>query len=98
MMATLNTMRAILKDARMREQAGAIRRELNLLTRDIARLLDRVDNLDRHFGQAHEDLRKIKISAEKAGNRAERLEVFEFEEMAVADDQSASLKLPEGAG
>ena len=26
-MATLNTMRAILKDARMREQAGAIRRE-----------------------------------------------------------------------
>ncbi len=98
MMATLNTMRAILKDARMREQAGAIRRELNLLTRDIARLLDRVDNLDRHFGQAHEDLRKIKISAEKAGNRAERLEVFEFEEMTAADDQSAPLKLPEGAG
>ncbi len=81
MMATLNTMRAILKDARMREQAGAIRRELNLLTTDIARMLDRVDNLDRHFEQAHEDIRKIKISAEKAGNRAERLEVFEFEEV-----------------
>ena len=48
-------------------------RELNLLTTDIARLLDRVDNLDRHFDQAHEDIRKIKISAEKAGNRAERL-------------------------
>ena len=30
-MATLNTMRAILKDARMREQAGAIRTELGLL-------------------------------------------------------------------
>ena len=29
-MATLNTMRAILKDARMREQAGAIRKELGL--------------------------------------------------------------------
>jgi hypothetical protein len=32
-MATLNTMRAILKDARMREQAGAIRRELGCCTR-----------------------------------------------------------------
>ncbi|MBA4324201.1 MAG: DNA recombination protein RmuC, partial [Rhodobacter sp.] len=30
-MATLNTMRAVLKDARMREQAGAIRKELALL-------------------------------------------------------------------
>jgi DNA recombination protein RmuC len=26
-MATLNTMRAVLKDARMREQAGAIRKD-----------------------------------------------------------------------
>ena len=34
-MATLNTMRAILKDARMREQAGAIRRELGLLFQDV---------------------------------------------------------------
>ncbi|MDH3667242.1 MAG: DNA recombination protein RmuC [Paracoccaceae bacterium] len=97
MMATLNTMRAILKDARMREQAGAIRRELNLLTTDIARLLDRVDNLDRHFDQAHEDIRKIKISAEKAGNRAERLEVFEFEEGTVAEAITGPETVPERA-
>ena len=34
-MATLNTMRAILKDARMREQAGAIRTALRQLHRDV---------------------------------------------------------------
>jgi DNA recombination protein RmuC len=79
-MATLNTMRAVMKDARMRDQAHRIRREMGLLTKDVARLLERVGNLDRHFEQAHEDIRKIKVSAEKAGNRAERLEVFEFDE------------------
>jgi len=79
-MATLNTMRAVMKDARMRDQAHRIRREMGLLTKDVARLLERVGNLDRHFEQAHEDIRKIKVSAEKAGNRAERLEVFEFDD------------------
>mgnify|MGYP000005817540 CR=1 FL=1 len=63
-MATLNTMRAILKDARMQEQAGAIRRELGLLYSDVERLGSRVENLDRHFGQAAKDISEIKISAE----------------------------------
>ncbi|MGL5011705.1 MAG: DNA recombination protein RmuC, partial [Paracoccaceae bacterium] len=43
-MATLNTMRAVLKDARMREQAGAIRRELGELYKDVERLGERVGN------------------------------------------------------
>ena len=50
-MATLNTMRAILKDARMREQAGAIRKELGLLHKDVERLVDRVGNLDKHLNR-----------------------------------------------
>ncbi|MCE8553322.1 DNA recombination protein RmuC [Ruegeria pomeroyi] len=81
-MATLNTMRAILKDARMREQAGAIRKELSLLHKDVERLGDRVENLDRHFGQAAKDISEIKISADKAGRRAQRLDNFDFEELA----------------
>ena len=80
-MATLNTMRAILKDARMREQAGAIRRELGLLFQDVERLGTRVQNLDRHFGQAAKDLSEIKISSDKAGRRARRLDNFDFEEL-----------------
>jgi len=85
-MATLNTMRAILKDARMREQAGAIRRELALLYKDVDRLSERVGNLDRHFEQAAKDVAEIKISATKAGNRARRLDNFDFEEIAPDDD------------
>ncbi|HSF95089.1 MAG TPA: DNA recombination protein RmuC, partial [Thermohalobaculum sp.] len=64
--------------ARMREQAGAIRRELSMLGKDVERMLERVSNLDRHFGLAQDDVRKIRISAEKAGTRAERLEGFDF--------------------
>ena len=81
-MATLNTMRAILKDARMREQAGAIRRELGLLFGDVERLGAQVENLDRHFSQAAKDISEIKISADKAGRRARRLDNFDFEELA----------------
>ncbi|WP_298496642.1 DNA recombination protein RmuC [uncultured Maritimibacter sp.] len=93
-MATLNTMRAILKDARMREQAGAIRKELSLLFADVNRLGDRVENLDRHFHQAAKDISDIKISAEKAGNRAKRLDNFDFEELAPDADTASIVRLP----
>jgi DNA recombination protein RmuC len=96
-MATLNTMRAILKDARMREQAGAIRKELALLHKDVERLGDRVGNLDRHFGQAAKDIADIKVSADKAGRRALRLDNFDFEEIA-PDDPSNVVKLNQPDG
>jgi DNA recombination protein RmuC len=81
-MATLNTMRAVLKDARMREQAGAIRKELAELYKDVDRLGTRVENLDRHFVMAARDIEEIKISSEKATKRARRLDNFDFEELA----------------
>ncbi len=97
-MATLNTMRAILKDARMREQAGAIRRELGLLHGDVERLGTRVEKLDRHFGQAAKDIAEIKISADKAGRRAQRLDNFDFEELAPDPEAErvVPLRAPEG--
>ncbi len=96
-MATLNTMRAILKDARMREQAGAIRRELSMLFADVERLGTRVENLDRHFGQAAKDISEIKISADKAGRRARRLDNFDFEELAPESESAVvPLERPKG--
>lgn len=80
-MATLNTMRAILKDARMREQAGAIRATLKNLHRDVELVVDRVDKLNTHFGQARKDLDGISTAAERAGKRAARLDNFDFEEL-----------------
>ena len=91
-MATLNTMRAILKDARMREQAGAIRSELSKLLADVERLGTRVENLDRHFNQASKDIADIKVSADKAGRRAKRLDNFDFEEL-VPEPESKIVKL-----
>ena len=92
-MATLNTMRAILKDARMREQAGAIRKELTSLYQDV-RLGVRVESLDRHFNQAAKDISDIKISADKAGRRAKRLDNFDFEEISNEDFEKV-IKLDE---
>ncbi len=92
-MAVLNTMRAVMKDARMREQAGSIRRELGELYKDIDRLGERVGNLDRHFGQAAKDIEEIKISSDKAGKRARRLDNFDFEELAA--EPAALIKIAE---
>ena len=81
-MATLHTLRAVLKDARLREEAHTIRRELGLLHKDAERLAARVANLDRHFGQAQKDIEEIRISAERTQVRARRLEAIDFAEEA----------------
>ena len=65
-MATLHTLRAVLKDARLRVEAHAIRRELGLLHRDVERLSQRVGNLDRHFAQAQKDIEEIKHLGRRA--------------------------------
>ena len=91
-MATLNTMRAILKDARMREQAGAIRSALRHLHRDVELVVERVEKLNTHFGQARKDIEGISTAAERAGKRAHKLDNFDFEEVEVVETVVASEK------
>ncbi len=102
-MATLNTMRAILKDARMREQAGAIRTMLRHLHRDVELVVERVQKLDTHFNQARKDLEGIGTAAERAGKRAAKLDNFDFEEIAPEGEPgvlplSRSVSKPTGIG
>lgn len=85
LMATLNTMRAILKDERLRRQTSHIRAELDLLYKDMLRLEGRIINLDKHFNLASKDVDEIKISAKKASKRVFNIERFEFEELSHAD-------------
>src|SRR5262245_59876855 len=73
MMATLNTVRAVLKDVRMREQAGEIQKTVGLLMEDVRRLADRVERLKTHFGQTEKDLREIDISADRITKRGQRI-------------------------
>ncbi len=82
-MATLNTLRAILKDHRMREQAGEIRRALAALGRDVELIVERAGKLETHFDQARRDVEGIATAAERAGKRAARLDAFDFAEEAV---------------
>ena len=77
LMATLNSIRAILKDAHMREQAGVIQKEVGMLIDDISRLDERIDNLGRHFKQAGDDIEAIKISSGKINRRIEKIEAIE---------------------
>lgn len=96
-MATLNTMRAILKDARMREQAGAIRKALAQLHRDVEIVLERAGKLETHFDQARRDVEGLTTAAERAGKRAARLDSFDFEELAPEDAESV-VRLPSKGG
>lgn len=80
LMATLNTVRAILKDAQMQEQASVIQNEVMIMLGDVSRLDQRVEKLETHFGQAARDLREIRISAEKVSKRGERITEIELGE------------------
>ncbi|MGE0154034.1 MAG: DNA recombination protein RmuC [Reyranellaceae bacterium] len=84
LMATLNTVRAVLKDVRMREQAHLIQKEVGLLVKDVERLGERVANLKKHFGQTVGDIDQITISTDKIAARGERIRQVEMDEPAPA--------------
>ena len=90
LMATLNTMRAILKDERLRRQTTRIRAELDLLYKDMMRLEGRIINLDKHFNLASKDVDEIKISAKKASRRVVNIERLEFDESTQAESKGKS--------
>ncbi len=87
-MATLNTMRAILKDARMREQTGEIRKALRMLHRDVEIIGEKAGKLETHLRQAGEDVSGVLTAATRAGKRADRLDNFDFEELAPETEQN----------
>jgi len=86
MMATLNTVRAVLRDARMREQTAIIQAEMLKLLEDISRLDTRVDNLNRHFSQAQKDITEIQTSTTRITKRSHKIT-----ELDVSDDEDISV-------
>lgn len=71
--ATLNTIRAILRDVRMQEQAAMIREEVLELLGDVRRLDERMAKMASHFDQTGEQIRQARISADKIVRRGERI-------------------------
>jgi DNA recombination protein RmuC len=86
LMATLNTVRAVLKDARMREQAGIIQKHVTTLIDDVERLDDRVYALRKHFGQAEKDIDLISTSSRKITSRVDVIEKIQMEEEEAVED------------
>lgn len=80
LMAVLTTVRAILKDAQMKEQAERIHQEIERMLSDVRLLDDRVGNLQRHFDQASRDVEQIATSARKIAKGGERIKEVRFEE------------------
>jgi DNA recombination protein RmuC len=94
LMLAVQTMQAILKDVKMREQAHLIQREVTKLMDDMGRLRERVLDLQRHFGQANQDIEKILTSSERIAGRGHKIENLEFEgeaQAAVESDRVAPL-------
>ena len=77
MSLTLNTVRAIMRDVKMREQAGLIQKEVHTLLDDVGRLDDRVAKLRTHFEQADKDIEQIETSSRKITSRGEKITSLE---------------------
>jgi DNA recombination protein RmuC len=84
MMATLTTVRAVLRDVRMREQASLIQVEIAVMLKDVDRLMDRVRKLETHFDHAEGDIKDIRISANKISSRGTKIEELELDEATVS--------------
>ena len=90
MMATLNTVRAVLRDARLREQTAIIQSEMLKLIEDVSRLDARVENLNRHFSQVQKDISEFQTSTSRISKRSYRiteLEVPEDENISVVNSE-----------
>lgn len=90
LMATLTTIRAVLKDVRMREQAHILQAKIGDLVKDVVRLDDRVGMLQKHYDQGIDDVRKIRISTEKIVKRGDEIAELELE----APAESSGLSRP----
>jgi DNA recombination protein RmuC len=70
---SIQVVQAVLRDARLREQAHLIQDEVGRLVDDITRLDDRVAKLANHFGQAQRDIEQIQTSTGKITKRGDRI-------------------------
>lgn len=102
LMLSIQVIQAVLKDARMREQAHLIQAEVVRLMQDVGRLDERVRKLQTHFMQANRDIDQILTSTDKVTKRGEKIEALELgtgeAEKPAKDDNRLAPKPPAGEG
>jgi len=77
-MMAVQVMQAIVRDARVREEAHVIQAEVRRLVEEVERLQTRVAKLDAHFKIAQEDVDQIITSAGKFARRGTRIDRMDF--------------------
>ena len=77
--AILHSVRALIRDTKMREHAGVIQKEVGLLMEDVARLDKRVGNLSRHFEQTGKDIEEIQTSTRKIALHGSRIKQVDLQ-------------------
>ena len=92
--ATLNTVRAVFRDVRMREQAHLIQKEVETMMADVGRLDDRVGKLASHFDQARRDIEQIQTSSRKITSRGEKISELDLEEEGAGRAPAGSIPAP----
>ena len=80
LMLSIQVIQAVLRDAKMREQAHLIQAEVGHLMDDVSRLNDRVGKLQTHFQQANKDIDQILISTDKIAKRGRKIEDLDLGE------------------
>jgi len=78
MMMAINVAQAILRDARMQDEAQAIQAEVGKLVNDVRMLVERAGKLETHFRQAQEDLAGVGAASARIARRGERIEAMDF--------------------
>ncbi len=78
MMMAISVAQAILRDARMRDEAHAIQAEVGKLMNDVRLLVERAGKLEMHFRQAQEDVHGLGAAGARIARRAERIDTMDF--------------------
>lgn len=97
LMLAVQTVQAVIKDAKMRDQAGLIQREVGLLLGDVSRLAERVAELERHFAASGKALEKVSTSAARITGRGERLTALDLEDETAPNGTSPAAQLTQRA-
>lgn len=77
-MLAINTIQTLMRDARMREQASLIQKEVGQLAKDVKLLADATEKLQRHMGQADGDIKDILTRAGRIVSRADKIDKVEL--------------------
>jgi DNA recombination protein RmuC len=96
MMMAINVAQAILRDARMQDEAQAIQAEVGKLVNDVRMLVERASKLETHFRQAQDDLAGVGAASARIARRGERIESMDFSREGEAEPPNL-MRLARGA-